>query len=171
MSRDVSLTALYWTTYESTSVVDSLHSGMSDTRRLSRPYSGTVQHKERQSSVQLQIPVAWKESSVGAGRWLLPPPVRDHPFTGLPSADIAAFHLSEEGQLLLGSSLCECEGRAGNGNAVVCDGVEICWRFDSGHDRQYAPLMAVDWQKINYFDCLSSKKVKRFAAFLCFIMM
>lgn len=30
--------------------------------------------------------------------------VRDHRFTGLPSADIAAFHLSKEGQLLLGSS-------------------------------------------------------------------
>lgn len=27
--------------------------------------------------------------------------MRDHRFTGLPSADIAPFHLSEEGQLLL----------------------------------------------------------------------
>lgn len=37
-------------------------------------------------------------------RWSLspsPPSVRDHRFTGLPSADIAPFHLSEEGQLLL----------------------------------------------------------------------
>lgn len=100
-SRHVSTDSAVLDYIKISSVVDSLNSEW----YLKAKLSSTVEQcsMKRQSSIQLQITVAWKESSVGSGRWLFPP-VRDHRFTGLPSADIAAFHLSEEGQLLLGSS-------------------------------------------------------------------
>lgn len=60
------------------------------------------------------------------------PLVRDHRFTGLPSADIAAFHLSEEGQLLLGSSRHSESVEAEEGMerqwcVMVFRCVEDCW--------------------------------------------
>lgn len=82
-------------------------------------------------------------------------PVRDHRFTGLPSADIANLS-SLRGRAAapgLLSARWECESRAGNENAVVCVDVEICRRFDSGVelDSRYGTLMAADWQKSQLF--------------------
>lgn len=92
--------------------------------------------------------------------WLTPsPPVRDHRFTGLPSADIAAFHLSEEGQLLLGSE----SVKAGQGVETQWCVLVICRRFDDGHESRYAASMAVDWQKIKcqlFWSFVKRKKKK-----------
>lgn len=105
---------------------------------------------KRQSAVKLRFPLAWKESSVGAGCCPPPlPPCENHNFTGLPSADIAAFNLQRKGS-------CWAPLHFG-GSVKVEHGIEMLWRARSmedlavvfEHDSRYASLMAVDWQQIS----------------------
>ncbi len=147
------MTTLYCTLCTSTTVVDSHNSGMSDT--WSRPYSGAVQHEETEFS---PVPDPCGMKGILCWCWSLTPSSLWETIVLLvcPQQTLRTFHLSEEGQLLLGSSPL-------GGSVKAEQGMKMQWcvlMLRSVEDLTVVLSLIVDtalwWQptgrKVNYFD-------------------